>query len=160
MRKFLKERVPALLYTSEMVKKLRRIRNELLKFGSVGAIAYIVGVGGFNLLVHINGAPLADKPITASLISGFISIVVAYIGNRYWTWRNRPKHSFQRELIIFFGVNLVGLAFSAVSLAISRYALDLHSALSDNISANIIGVGLGTLFRFFGYRTWVFRNEK
>ena len=143
-----------------MVKKLRRIRNELLKFGGVGAFAYVVGVGGFNLLVHIPNAPLADKPITASLISGVFAVLVAYIGNRYWTWRDRPKHSFQKEIVIFFAVNLVGLAFSAVSLGISRYALDLHSALSDNISANIIGVGLGTLFRFFGYRTWVFRNEK
>ena len=143
-----------------MVTKLRRIRNELVKFGSVGAISYIVGVGGFNLLVHINGAPLADKPITASLISGFVSIVVAYVGNRYWTWRDQPKHSFQREVVIFFAVNLVGLTFSVVCLGISRYALDLHSTLSDNISANVIGVGLGTLFRFFGYRTWVFRSEK
>ena len=142
-----------------MMKGITRLRNELLKFGSVGAIAYVVGVGGFNLLVHINGAPLENKPITASLISGFLSIIVAYIGNRYWTWRDRPKHTFQREVVIFFAVNLVGLACSAISLGISRYVFNLHSALSDNISANIIGVGLGTLFRFYGYRTWVFPNE-
>lgn len=142
-----------------MPKRLLLLRNELLKFGSVGAIAYVVGVGGFNLLVHIPNAPLADKPITASLISGVFAILVAYIGNRYWTWRYRPKNSLRREVIIFFAVNAVGLGFSAVSLAISRYVLDLHSALSDNISANIIGVGLGTIFRFIGYRTWVFPDR-
>ncbi|MDP1711196.1 MAG: GtrA family protein [Candidatus Nanopelagicaceae bacterium] len=141
-----------------MPKRLLLLRNELLKFGSVGAIAYVVGVGGFNFLVHIPNAPLADKPITASLISGVFAILVAYIGNRYWTWRNRPKNSLRREVTIFFAVNAVGLGFSALSLGISRYVLDLHSALSDNISANIIGVGLGTIFRFIGYRTWVFPN--
>lgn len=139
-----------------MLKKLSLLRNELLKFGSVGAIAYVVGVGGFNLLVHIPDAPLEDRPITASLISGVFAVLVAYMGNRYWTWRDRPKNTFRREVIIFFAVNAVGLGFSALSLGISRYVFDLHSTLSDNISANIIGVGLGTLFRFFGYRTWVF----
>lgn len=142
-----------------MPRPLLPLRNELLKFGSVGAIAYLVGVGGFNLLVHIPNAPLADKPISASLISGTFAILVAYIGNRHWTWRHRPKNSLKREVIIFFAVNVVGLGFSALSLGISRYVFDLHSALSDNISANIIGVGLGTLFRFFGYRRWVFPDR-
>lgn len=142
-----------------MYKRLFLLRNELLKFGSVGAVAYVVGVGGFNLLVHIPNAPLADKPITASLISGVFAILVAYVGNRYWTWRDRPNNSPRREVIIFFAVNAVGLGFSALSLGISRYVFDLHSALSDNISANIIGVGLGTIFRFFGYRTWVFPDR-
>ena len=38
----------------------------------------------------------------------------------------------------------------------SHYALGLTSALVDNISANVIGLGLGTLFRFWSYRKWVF----
>ena len=142
-----------------MSKRFVPLRNELLKFGSVGSVAYLVGVGGFNLLVHIPRAPLADKPITASLISGIFAVLVAYIGNRFWTWRHRPKNSLKREVTIFFAVNAVGLGFSALSLGISRYVFDLHSALSDNISANIIGVGLGTIFRFIGYRTWVFPDR-
>ena len=28
--------------------------------------------------------------------------------------------------------------------------------MSDNVSANVVGVGLGTLFRFWSYRTLVF----
>lgn len=137
--------------------EFRQIRTELLKFGGVGAIAYVVSVGGFNLLVHVGDAPLAQKPILASLIAGFVSVIVAYIGNRYWTWRDRPGNNARKELLIFFAVNATGIGISALCLGISRYILDLHSPLSDNISANIIGVGLGTLFRFVGYRTWVFK---
>lgn len=136
---------------------LKQLRTELLKFGGVGAIAYVVSVGGFNLLVHFGSAPLAEKPVLASLMAGLASVVVAYIGNRYWTWRHRPKNGTRKEILIFFLVNLAGIGISALCLGISRYVLDLHSPLSDNISANIIGVGLGTIFRFVGYRTWVFR---
>ncbi|MDP2014193.1 MAG: GtrA family protein, partial [Actinomycetota bacterium] len=41
-------------------------------------------------------------------------------------------------------------------LYISHYVLGLTSALADNLSANVIGLGLGTLFRFWSYRKWVF----
>ncbi|MSW42688.1 MAG: GtrA family protein, partial [Actinobacteria bacterium] len=30
------------------------------------------------------------------------------------------------------------------------------SPLADNVSANVIGLGLGTIFRFWSYRRWVF----
>jgi hypothetical protein len=38
----------------------------------------------------------------------------------------------------------------------SHYALGLTSVLADNISANVVGLALGTLFRFWSYRRWVF----
>lgn len=143
-----------------MFKRLIRLRHEIAKFGSVGAVAYIVAVGGFNLLVHIKGAPLASKPITASFISGILSILVAYVGNRFWTWKDRPKNKVQREIALFFVINIIGLSISSSCLAISRYILDLHSSLSDNLSANVIGVGIGTLFRFWSYRKWVFPSQE
>jgi putative flippase GtrA len=129
-----------------------------MKFGSVGAVAYVVAVGGFNALVHLPGAPLKSKPVTASIISGALSIMVAYIGNRHWTWRDRPKGNLSREISLFFALNLIGLAIGTLTLAFSRYVLGFDSALADNISANVIGVGIGTLFRFYSYRKWVFKS--
>jgi len=139
-----------------VIKRLLDIRHELLKFGSVGAVAYVISVGGFNLLVHVPRAPLSEKPLTGSIISGIASITVAYLGNRFWTWRDRPKGKMHREVTLFFALNLVGLGIGTLALAFSRYVLDLQSALADNISANVIGVGIGTLFRFYAYRKWVF----
>ncbi len=129
-----------------------------MKFGSVGAVAYVVSVGGFNALVHLPNAPLKSKPVTASIISGAISIMVAYFGNRLWTWRDRPKGNLTREISLFFLLNLVGLAIGTLTLAFSRYVLGFDSALADNISANVVGVGIGTLFRFYSYRKWVFKS--
>jgi len=130
-----------------------------MKFGSVGLVAYIVGVGGFNLLVHIENAPFAAKPVTGSVISGIVSIMVSYLGNRHWTWKNRSNKAAHHEIALFFLINIIGLIFSSLTLAFSRYVLGFDSALSDNISANVIGVGIGTLFRFWAYRTWVFPTE-
>ena len=50
----------------------------------------------------------------------------------------------------------LGTAIATTCLAISHYALGFTSALADNISANVIGLVLGTMFRFWAYRTYVF----
>jgi putative flippase GtrA len=57
---------------------------------------------------------------------------------------------------MFFLLNGVGMLISVGCLWLSHYALGLTSALADNLSANVIGLGLGTLFRFWSYRKWVF----
>jgi putative flippase GtrA len=142
-----------------VIKLIYSLRHELGKFFSVGALAYVVGVGGFNILVHLENAPLASKPLTASIISGIVSIFVAYLGNRHWTWRDRARSGARREMSLFFIINGFALIFNVVCLAVSRYVLGFESALADNIAANVIGVGLGTLFRFWSYRTIVFKRH-
>ena len=140
-----------------MLSKLFNLRREFGKFFSVGALGYIVGVGGFNLLVHTQNAPFKDKPLTGSILSGVASILIAYIGNRHWTWKDRKRSGARREVTLFFIINAITLTFGVICLAVSRYVLNLDSALADNISANVIGVGLGTIFRFWSYRTIVFK---
>ena len=140
-----------------MLSKIFNLRREFGKFFSVGALSYVVGVGGFNLLVHTQNAPFKERPLTGSILSGAASILVAYIGNRHWTWKDRKRSGARREVTLFFIINGITLTFGVICLAVSRYVLNLDSALADNISANVIGVGLGTIFRFWSYRTIVFK---
>jgi putative flippase GtrA len=134
--------------------------REVAKFGIVGLVALVFDVGLFNLLRFAGGeGPLYDKPLTAKAISVTVATVVAYLGNRFWTFRNRARTGFAREYLLFFVLNGVGLAISVGVLWISHYGLNLRTPLADNISANVIGLGLGTLFRFWSYRRWVFPDS-
>jgi putative flippase GtrA len=139
-----------------MLRRLINARFELMKFGTVGGIAYIVNLLLFNLLVHFPFSPLDDRPVTGSLIAGIVSILIAYFGNRFWTWRERPRRAMSREIALFFIINGIGIAIASGALYISRYVLGFESAFADNIAANVIGVGIGTIFRFLSYRIWVF----
>jgi len=85
-----------------------------------------------------------------------VATTVSYAGNRHWTFRRRGRSSVRREYLLFFLLNGVGLAIALTCLAISHYLLDFTSRVSDNIAANVIGLGLGTAFRFWSYRRWVF----
>jgi putative flippase GtrA len=136
---------------------LRRLVAQVAKFGTIGVLAYVVDIGTYNLLVFGGGeGPLHDKPLTAKTLSTLLAMVVAYIGNRQWTFRAHGRHGVPREVGLFVLANLGGLAVTLLPLALSRYVLDLRGPLADNLSGNVIGVGLGTIFRFWAYRTWVF----
>ncbi|MGH3316603.1 MAG: GtrA family protein [Nocardioidaceae bacterium] len=134
----------------------------MLKFGVVGAIAFVVDVTLFNALRFegdIWSGPLSHKPITAKVISVGVATLVTYVGNRRWTWGDRPRRGVRRELTMFLLLNGVGALIAVVCLAVSHYLLGFTSALADNISANVIGLVLGTAFRFLSYRRWVFPEE-
>lgn len=133
---------------------------ELLRFGSVGAVAFVVDVGLFNLLRFGPGELLADKPLTAKVLSVTVATVVAWLGNRYWTFARLRTATRIRELLGFAVVNVVGMAIAVGCLAFSHYVLGLTSPLADNIAANVVGLGLGTAFRYFAYRRVVFTGRQ
>lgn len=133
----------------------RVLIREIAKFGIIGLISFVIDVGLFNLLLF-GGGPFTDKPITAKIVSVAVATTFAYFGNRYWTFRHRGRTNMGREYLLFFFLNGIAMLIAIACLGISHYLLGLDSALADNISANVIGLGLGTLFRFWSYRKWVF----
>ncbi|MGQ0632300.1 MAG: GtrA family protein [Sporichthyaceae bacterium] len=135
--------------------RVEHLIHELAKFGVVGAIAYVVDITTFNLLRAGDG-PMNDKPLTAKIISTVLATTVAFIGNRQWTFRHRERTNVRREYILFFALNAVALVIALSCLGISHYLLGFTSPLADNISANVIGMALGTVFRFWAYRRFVF----
>ncbi len=129
---------------------------ELVRFGSVGAVAYVVDLGVFNLLCFGPGQVMGHKPLTAKVISVSLATLVAWVGNRYWTFQGRRTDTKTRELMGFAVVNIGGLLIGVGCLAFSHYVLDLRTPLADNISANGVGLLLGTAFRYVAYRRFVF----
>ncbi len=140
-----------------LYSRVQQLVHEVAKFGVVGLVAFVVDIGLFNVLRGIDlGGPLAGKPLTAKVVSVMVATTVAYFGNRYWTFQHRARTSMRREYVLFFVLNGVGLLIAVGCLWFSHYALGFTSLLADNISANFVGLGLGTLFRFWSYRKWVF----
>jgi len=132
---------------------------ELVRFGSIGALAYVVDVGLFNLLRFGPGTVLGDRPLTAKVLSVAVATVVSWLGNRYWTFAGRRTASRAREFTGFAVVNVGGMAIAVACLWFSHYILGLTSPLADNISANVVGLALGTAFRYLAYRRVVFTGS-
>ncbi|WP_150239329.1 GtrA family protein [Nocardiopsis quinghaiensis] len=134
---------------------LAKLAREVGKFGSVGAVAYAVQLGTTNLLWSVAGA----APLTGQVVGTLCSIAVAFVGNRFWTFSDRARTGYGRETVLFLTMNGVGMLIQLACLGVSVYVLDLDGPLARNVAGNVVGVGLGTFFRFFSYRTWVFPEQ-
>lgn len=132
---------------------------EMLKFGAVGGVAFVVDVGLMNLLRFGPGEVLGDKPLTAKVLSVVVATLVSWLGNRYWAFASSRREESGRELLWFLLVNAGGMLLAVGTLAVSHYVLGFTSPLADNIAANGVGLALGTLFRYFCYRHLVFTSR-
>jgi putative flippase GtrA len=133
-----------------------------LKFGVIGLVGYFVDVAIFNLL-RLGAAGddhFFQSPIGAKIVSVAIATIVTWFGNRYWTFREHRRKNYLLELFEFAVVALGGLAIGLLCLWVSHYLLGFQSLLADNISTNLIGLFLGTAFRFLLYRYWVYGHHR
>jgi len=152
------QRAPAPVHTAfRLWYQLHQLIRESLKFATVGSVGFVIDIAVFNALLYSGGeGPLQHKPLTAKTISVLVATLVTYTGNRLWTFRHRARQGVAREYALFFLLNGVGLGIALACLGFSRYVLGLSGPLADNLAANVIGLSLGTLFRFWSYRRWVF----
>ena len=154
-------RLDVVSFLISMSRRFIRLLPELSKFGVVGLLGLLVDIGGFNLLRFAGGeGPLYDQPGTAKGSSTAAGTVVAWLGNRYWTFRDSRRTAAHHEFFVYVLWGSIGSAMAVACLAFSHYLLRLTSPLADNISANVVGLALATTFRFWAYRTHVFSEHK
>lgn len=132
--------------------------TQLARFGAVGIVGLIIDVALFNLLrvTVFDPEVIAEGPIIAKTISTSVAIVVNWVGSRYWSFRLEHRRPAGREVVEFALVSIGGLLIAVACLAISRYVFGFTSLLADNIASNVVGLALGSAFRFALYRGWVF----
>jgi putative flippase GtrA len=131
------------------------LAREAAKFGTVGAFGFLVNVVVFNLCAQALGI----EPLLSGLLATCAAITANYFGNRHWTYRDRDKGRQRREAGLFVLFSCVGLLLENAALAISHYGLGFTSVLADNLAKNVIGLGIASAFRFWSYRTWVFKER-
>ena len=133
--------------------------REFIQFGMVGATAFVVDAGLFNLLQHGPLGFLAGHPNTAQFVAAATATLYAWIANRLWTYRGRTRDNATREAILFFFANACGIGISQFCLLFTHHILGFTSALADNIAVYVVGFALGTAFRFFFYHYVVFTGH-
>ncbi len=141
---------------------MRKLILQFARFGLVGGVGLVVDFGVFNLLraTVFDPARIHEGPVFAKIISTILAIVVNWIGNRFWTFREHRGRQLVREGVEFGIVSVGGLLIGLFCLFLSHYVLGFTSLLADNISSNVIGLALGTAFRFSLYRLWVFSPRR
>ena len=129
----------------------RILLKEITAFGAVGAVGFAIDVGLFNLLLHHGVGVLTSKCVSTVVATAF-----TYVGNRYLSFSHRARIGIARETSFFFGINLIALIMAELILGFFAYPLGYkHDRLVMNV-VNLFTIALGTLFRFWAYKRFVF----
>ena len=142
-----------------MGHRWQRAISEAAKFLTVGGVATLVAFVLFNGLVHgyFDGAgPMHGNPLVAFVIANTVGMLVSYRGSRSWAFRDRAAVGVAGGRVMFFVINIVSMVIPLACLSFSRYVLGLTDPVADNIAANVVGLGLGTLARFFALKRFIF----
>ncbi|MEU3963768.1 GtrA family protein [Streptomyces buecherae] len=132
--------------------RLELLMREVAKFGAVGGVGVLVNLAVFNLVRHMTELPV----VRASILATVVAIAFNYVGFRYFTYRDRDKSGRAKELSLFLLFSAIGLVIENGILYTATYGFHWDTPLQSNVF-KFVGIGIATLFRFWSYRTWVFR---
>jgi putative flippase GtrA len=130
--------------------------REVAKFGAVGGVAFVIDSAVF---IWLFTGPMHGSEVWAKAIATVVASIFSWIANRFWTFRHRKQANVLREALLFAVMNFVGLLIASGCVWFAKYILGLSDKPSLFIAGSVVGLVLGTIFRFFAYRFWVFNEE-
>lgn len=142
-----------------------RERKRFLKFAVVGVIGAVIDFGVMNLLTQTAGMSL----VTAGMISFLCAIISNFIWNRFWTYPDSRSRPITRQLVMFFAVNIAGVAiripilhFVEPPLLNLLGSVRLSGPLAPGFLAKnltlALAVGIVMLWNFFVNRYWTYND--
>src|SRR5919107_175870 len=136
---------------SSLTSHLRRLAPEALAFG-------IIGAGNTLLYLVITWALLPIGAVKASILATVVTTTLAYVANRYWTYRHHTRTAVRREYTLFFGFSVVGMVIQSGAVGIAKYGFGLNEFDHKLVlmATTLCAAGVATIFRFWAYRTFVF----
>ena len=144
--------MPFPVFFSKAGATVRKLYAEMLKFGVVGAIGVASDVSSSNLLWKYTGL----SHTVASVGGTCVATVTAYIGNRYWVFRDRPADARRREMAMFALISLVGLIIENSFVFVGDRVLGFHSIAAANVAKFVLGLPVAGVFRFTTSHLFVF----
>lgn len=120
--------------------------SEVLKFSLTGILVVATDGGIYYLLINV-----LDNPVAKGM-SFTCGGIVAYVLNKYWTFKQEKKSN--SEVLRFIFAN-----FLALGLNIGVNQFILHSN-NNAIFTGLLGATTATaVFTFIVFKFWVFRSN-
>ena len=128
---------------------MRRPANwlQLVRFGIVGAVGFVVNLVVYTLLVH----PASIDFRVASVIAWLVAVMNNFVLNRFWTFDAREGLA-RFQAVRFLIVSLVAEVCSLLLLTVF-----VQGAGIDKVIAQAMAVIASMPLNFLGNKLWSFR---
>lgn len=115
---------------------MKKLINQLLKFGLVGGIAFLIDYG----LLFICTEWFGIYYFISSIISFSVSVIFNYIASVLWVFDVDQEKSKTKNFIIFIALSIVGLGINQIIMWYGVEILNLYYMLIKLIATFIVMV--------------------
>lgn len=126
--------------------------QRLIRYAGVS----VVGVTAGQTLLFVFYEVFGWKAVVANTAAVMLSTIPSYLLNRTWVWKKAGSHSISAEILLFWGMALLGLILSNVLVAIVEKRWD--SWLLINV-ANLAAFGMLWVAKYILLDRVLFRVE-
>jgi dolichol-phosphate mannosyltransferase len=132
-----------------LIHGMRRPANwlQLVRFGLVGGLGFIVNIAVYTLFVHGVGVDYR----VASVMAWIVAVANNFVWNRHWTFDAREGVA-HHQAIRFL---LVSLVTEVISLALLTVLVEAGGM--TKVPAQAIAVAAATPLSFLGNKLWSFK---
>ncbi len=134
---------------------VRKLIEQILKFGVVGIIAFLIDWGILNLLVGV----FHMHNVIAGTISFLIALVFNYLASMKYVFKHRPDMARWMEMAIFLFSAVVGLFINMVIIWLSTYGMNKDAYISQH-AMYLLRTNIGKLISTVVVAIWNFIIRK
>lgn len=128
---------------------MKGLIEQFLKFGVVGAIAFLIDYGVLMLLSQVIGM----DPVISASISFVVSVVFNYMASMHYVFTRRDDISRRREFTIFVILSAIGLVINEIIMVIGVNVLG-DSALMVTIT-KLVATAIVMVWNFVSRKKWL-----
>ena len=105
---------------------MKKLLGQIMKFGIVGVIAFIIDYGVLIFLTEICGIYY----LLSSMISFIVSVVFNYLASMKYVFSGKEGMSKKKEFIIFLMLSIIGLGINQLGMWIMVDKLNIFYMFS------------------------------
>lgn len=128
---------------------MKGLIEQFLKFGVVGAIAFLIDYGVLMLLSQVIGM----DPVISASISFVVSVVFNYVASMHYVFTRRDDISRRREFTIFVILSAIGLVINEIIMVIGVNVLG-DSALMVTVT-KLVATAIVMVWNFVSRKKWL-----
>lgn len=135
--------------TTYLEMRMKKLIEQILKFGVVGIIATVIDFG----VLYVLSQPLGMDPVISAGISFCVSLVFNYVASMRYVFTHREDMSRSREFVIFLVLSLIGLAINEAIMAAGVSVLG-SSALAV-MGTKVLATAIVMVWNFVSRKKWL-----
>lgn len=134
---------------------MKKLIEQLMKFGVVGVIAFIIDVGVMNLLMRFLHMP----NVAASTISFIVSLIFNYLASMKYVFKHRDDMARWMEMLIFLLSSVIGLLINDAIIAVSTLGMAADAIVTQH-AVYVLRTNAGKLVATVVVAVWNFVIRK